>query len=140
MSVNGNFKELSSSTQKEASEDKNAPVASKSLPEKNIPKNAGEAEVNNGKEKSVHHPTAVSEDKSDMITTSKKEKEIKPAVAIRSQPINDVEKRQQVSANNTASTPADLSKDWDMDDDDADVEEDPEESNNVSEKDATKDV
>ena len=65
-----------------------------------------------------------------------KSKNVKVA-PVRQQPIKDVEKRQQTAITKVASTPADLSKDWDMDDD-ASVEEQSEEPDDKSDKAATK--
>ena len=63
------------------------------------------------------------------------DKQTKSVVSVRQQPVVNVEKRQQISTNNTTSKPADLSKDWDMDEDEADTEHDSQESKNGTEKD-----
>ena len=123
---------LSSSTEKEIPVATSPPVASKSLPEKDISKNSEE------KGKPIQQST-VKTDKSDSRAEapSNKETEPKSVDPVRQQPNTEVERRQQSSNTNTTSTPADLSKDWDMDDDEADVEEEPQPSKKVNEKETT---
>ena len=121
---------LSSSTEKEIPVATSPPVASKSLPEKDISKNSEE------KEKAVQQSTDKSDSRAE--APSNKEAEPKSVDPVRQQPNTEVERRQQSSNTNTTSTPADLSKDWDMDDDEADVEEEPQPSKKVNEKETTK--
>ena len=133
---------LSSSTQKEASEQTSVLEASESLPEKRIQKDKSEAHNGDSDVNSEQQSVKEIEEKGDTLANAHEDKETldsdkqtKSVVTVRQQPVVNVEKRQQISTNNTTSKPADLSKDWDMDEDEADAEDDSQESNKVTEKD-----
>ena len=133
---------LSSSTQKEAPGQTSVLEASESLPEKSIQKdtsepNNGDSDVNSEQQsvKEIEEKSDTQANAHEAKDTLDSDKQTKSVVSVRQQPVVNVEKRQQISTNNTTSKPADLSKDWDMDEDEADTEHDSQESKNGTEKD-----
>ena len=133
---------LSSSTQKEVPGKTIVLEASESLTEKSIQKDTNEAPSGDSNVNSEQQSVKEIEEKSDNLAnaheakeTLDSDKQTKSVVSVRQQPVANVEKRQQISTTNTTSKPADLSKDWDMDEDEADTEDNSQESNNVTEED-----